>query len=135
MLWRLRHSSQNIIIRTSAYLLLVTSGRLCSLLSCNLPLNDTGCLCLSSHPDGCFVLFQRGEEHHRLVTLSGVPTSGSIINLPQQLCPRTCLSLCKGDGKSFSSHYLPPGICSFRLSHLTCALTLRLSCWTLWTCC
>ena len=51
--------------------------------------------------DGCFVLFQRGEEHHGLVTLSRVPTSGSAINLPQQLCPCTCLSLCKGGGKSF----------------------------------
>lgn len=58
--------------------------------------------CLSRAPfDGCFVLFQRGEEHHGLVTLSRVPTSGSTINLPQQLCPCTCLSLCKGDGKSF----------------------------------
>lgn len=51
--------------------------------------------------DGCFVLFQCAEEHHGLVTLSRVPTSGSTINLPQQLCPCTCLSLCKGDGKSF----------------------------------
>lgn len=51
--------------------------------------------------DGCFVLFQHGEEHHGLVTLSRVPASGRTINLPQQLCPCTCLSLCKGDGKSF----------------------------------
>ncbi|KAK2899734.1 hypothetical protein Q8A73_012863 [Channa argus] len=84
--------------------------------------------------DGCFVLFQCGEEHHGLVTLSRVPTSGSNINLPQQLCPCTCPSLCKGDGKSFLVIIFPPtpppplGICSSRLSHLTCTLTLRLNC-------
>lgn len=51
--------------------------------------------------DGRFVLFQHGEEHQGLVTLSRVPTSGSTINLPQQLCPCTRLSLCKERGKSF----------------------------------
>lgn len=40
-------------------------------------------------------------------SLESLHLAASLI-FPQQLCPRTCLSLCKGDGKSFLSHYLPP---------------------------
>lgn len=42
--------------------------------------------------------------------------------------PRTCLSLWKGDGKSFSAIIFPRGICSFLLSQFTCNLTQRLIC-------
>lgn len=38
-------------------------------------------------------------------------------------CPRRCLSLCKGDRKSFEVIIFPGGTCSFLLSQFTCDLT------------
>lgn len=95
--------AKNIIISPSALSSLAVFAHCCHVILYSACRDESTPLPVSvpCSSDGCFVLFHRGEEHHELVTLSRVPTSGSTINLPQQLCPCTCLSLCKGDGKSF----------------------------------